>query len=92
MSNTDDTFSMRKVAKTWTSPRLYEILKKDKVILKLKDEEDAKQVVEYLNKNFKESGRKGSKTKKSTAKKSSSKKSTGKKSTKKSVGKKTGEK
>lgn len=67
-------YNMRKVAKTWTSPRLYEIVKGKKVVLKLKDEDDARQVLDYLN-GLKCDGKKGG-AKKSTKKsaKSSSKK------------------
>ena len=78
MSKEENVYSIRKVAKTWTSNRLYEILKDGKVVLKLNDESDAKLVVDYLNKNHcKDSGKKGSSKK-------TGKKSTAKKSTKKS--------
>ncbi len=86
----DDVFSMEKVAKTWTSNRVYNIVRDGKVVLKLKDEDDAKLVLDFLNKECGECGKKGSKStsKKSSvkkgAKKSTGKKSTGKKSSKKS--------
>ena len=86
MSDDGKTFTMEKVAKTWTSNRLYAICKDGEVILKLKDESDAKQVLEYLNKNYSESkpSKKGSgktASKKTTSKKTSKK--TGRKTSKK---------
>lgn len=68
-----DVFTVRNVAKTWTSPKMFEIVKNDKkVILSLHNREDADNVCEYLNKNAckKETrGRpKGSKNKKKSKK------------------------
>ena len=65
--NEKDVFTVRNVAQTWTSPKMFEIVKNDnKVILSLHNRDDAESVCEYLNKNAcKKGGRpKGSKNKK----------------------------
>ena len=71
-----DVFTVRKIAKTWTSTKVYEILKNDKPILKLGDRIDADNVCEYLNKNQCKKSTGGRKAKKGskTTKKSTSKK------------------
>lgn len=57
-----DLFTVRRVPRTWTSRKEYEICKGNKVVLKLGDRDEANEVCKYLN-SFQGGKRKESKKK-----------------------------
>lgn len=54
-------FTVRRVPRTWTSNKEYEILKGRKVVLKLKDRQEADEVCKYLNSFQTETGKQSKK-------------------------------
>lgn len=59
----ENQFKVRRVPRTWTSNKEYEILKGNKVVLKLHDRKEADEVCKYLNSFQTKSSRKKSKKK-----------------------------
>ncbi|WP_405287645.1 hypothetical protein [Methanobrevibacter sp.] len=57
-----EVFTVRRVPRTWTSNKEYEICKGSKVVLKLGDRDEANEVCKYLN-SFQPETRKQSKKK-----------------------------
>lgn len=49
MSKKSNEFTVRRVPRTWTSNKEYEILKGRNVVLKLQDRKEADEVCKYLN-------------------------------------------